>query len=150
MGVQSATALHYRNRAEAFLRAVKLCRNSEVLDLLEQEPRRYLPAAALLAVHAAISFCDAVLVLKTGQQSTAQNHQEASDRLSTTCRTLRLDESGVRHFAWLVSKKDSIAYGDRRMPETDLLLSVDKVEKFTRWVYSNFADLAPEESNDGY
>jgi hypothetical protein len=141
----SIKATHYRDRAESFLRAMHLLSDEGYVGA---EIARFLPAAALLAVHAGIALCDAILVLKTGDRSKAQDHREAVAKLRDVCGRNRIDAAGTSHLSQLVAEKDYFAYGDRHVTATDIKSAVVQADRFADWVYRSFPELAIEESND--
>jgi hypothetical protein len=135
-------ARHYRDRGECFLRAMRLVSDE---SLLAAELRDYMAAAALLAVHSAIAFADAILTLRTGERSTAQDHKEAVSKLRKVCDDLRRDASGIGHLSKLLASKDHFAYGDRRVTSPEIESAMDQVDRFARWVYRTFPELAAGE-----
>lgn len=79
-------AFHYLERAECFLKLMKLGRNQEIIeDYLGEKMIDYGAGAALLAVHSGISAADAILVHLTGERSTAQDHKMAVEALKKAC-----------------------------------------------------------------
>jgi hypothetical protein len=132
-------ARHYRNRAECFRRAMHLVSDE---GLLGAELEACIGAAALLAVHSAISFADALLVLKTGDRSTAQDHKEGVAKLRRLCSELRRDPSGIGHLSKLIASKDHFAYGDQRVTSAEIQSAIDQVDRFANWVYRIFPELA--------
>jgi hypothetical protein len=132
-------AQHYRNRAECFLRTMRLVSDESYLG---DDLKDYIASAPLLAVHAAIAFADAILVLKTGERSTAQDHKEVIGKLRIVCGELKRDPSGLSQLSRLIASKDHFAYGDRRITMTDIQSARDQVDRFATWVYRAFPELA--------
>ena len=94
----------------------------------------YRNSAALLAIHSAISYTDALRVGLGDDRLTGDNHQQATKSLR---RLLAVDETtdqeGLRHFEYLVSHKSQIAYGDERLTENELRRLIIKAERFAKW-----------------
>ncbi len=96
---------------------------------------------ALLAVHAGIALADAVLIELTGKRSTAVNHEQAGSTLKKACGRRAKNSDGVRHFEWLVNKKDYFAYGERRVRPEDVAAAQVQLERMVSWVNLTFPDL---------
>jgi hypothetical protein len=75
----------YHRRAMQLAGAMKLCQD----DL-----SAYASAAALLAVHSAISYSDAVLIGLGGARRRGENHREAITALKRACTGARVDHQG--------------------------------------------------------
>jgi len=139
-------AFHYRDRAESFLKLMRLGANSDIVEgYLGEQLVDYEDATALLAVHASIAFADAVLIHLTGERCAAQNHKEAVRMLRRACGRRELGDTGIRHFTWLLAHKDDFSYLDRRVPSDDVKQAVDHTEKFTAWVYNVLPDLGEQQ-----
>jgi hypothetical protein len=110
----------------------------------DTEVDQMMNAVALLAVHAGIALCDAVLMMATGERSRAQNHAEAPINLSKWCGKHQIDQRGVKHLVWLVAHKDHFAYGDSRVTLDEAKSAVDRIERFTAWVLESFPELSPQ------
>lgn len=142
-------ALHYRDRAESFIRLMKVGLDREMIEeWFESSLDAYESAVALLAVHSAISFADGALVSLTGERSTAQNHHEAARRLGRACGEARRDQGGIRHFTWLVDRKDDFAYAERRLSAGQASLAALHAERFQSWFYNTFPEMLPEVPDD--
>ena len=140
-GGDPIAAVHYWKRAEGFLRAMRHINDSALFD--DAEVDQMMNAVALLAVHAGIALCDAVLMTATGERSRAQNHAEAPVSLSKWCGKHHIDQRGVKHLTWLIAHKDHFAYGHNRVTLDEVKSAVDKIERFTGWVLESFPELSP-------
>lgn len=135
-------ASHYRDRAEAFRRALNLCKdNSTDTSSSEVLWFQYGPAIALLAIHSGIALADAVLVLKTGERCVADSHTEAASVLKKMCGKTHKNADGVKHFVWLLGMKDDVSYGDRHITPDDIKSSIIKIDRFFVWMYNSFPEL---------
>ncbi len=91
-------------------------------------------STALLAIHSAISYTDALRVGLGDEKLAGDNHGQAVDALRGLLNTERIAGSeGLIHLHYLVSRKSVIAYGDRRLTETELSRLVIKAEMFAKW-----------------
>lgn len=116
-------AVFYR-RATQLADAMKLCQD----DL-----SAYGSAAALLAVHSAISYSDAVLVGLGGSRPRGENHRQAVAALRRACTNARIDHRGIAHFQSLISAKTDISYGEQTVDnERNGALCV-AAERFRVW-----------------
>ena len=131
--VDRIRVLHHRDRAESFISAMKF---------LADDLATYKHAVVLLAVHASISFADAVLIACLGQRSRDQDHTAAIRDLRALCRTRRIDEKGIAHFSWLLQRKTDFSYGDHpRYGHTDVQSAMLNAERFQTWVYRTFGEV---------
>lgn len=78
----------YHGRALQLANAMKLCRD----DL-----RAYASAAALLAVHSAISYNDAVLLRLEGRRARTKDHGVAIEAVKRACAKARIKQEGIQH-----------------------------------------------------
>jgi hypothetical protein len=93
----------------------------------------YTSALALLAVHSAISWNDAILTRLIGRAQKGENHMRAALALEGQCAARKMNREGVKHLKRLIEAKSKISYGDQRTtPEAALSLSVS-AERFERW-----------------
>ena len=126
--------LHHRARSYAFYQAMRL---------LSDDVNAYGNAVALLAVHAAISLADAILIGCTGKRGNEQDHRAAIGALSRLCGERRINRDGIGHYRWLIEKKTPFSYGDRRLdPDKDNNNAMVKAERFTVWAYKYFDVIA--------
>lgn len=124
---------HYLEKATHFFQGMRL---------LADDLPVYKTSIGLLAIHSAISLNDAILVGITGERRKAQDHLAAAAELEKICRQRKIENiNGIRHFSWLLSKKTAISYGDQRIDEAVLKLSIDKAERFSNWAYSHFKEV---------
>lgn len=115
----------HQSQAEELLSAMKL---------LMDDVASYKSAVALLAVHSAIAFNDAVLATLTGAVYKGQNHSEAARKTKDACAKKKIDASGVIHIERLVAKKTSFSYSGI-VDSSHAQDAADKAEKFANWAY---------------
>ncbi|MGB8889563.1 MAG: hypothetical protein WCC87_22765 [Candidatus Korobacteraceae bacterium] len=114
----------YHGRALQLANAMKLCRD----DLPS-----YAWAAALLAVHSAISYCDAVLFKLNGQRSHSQDHGQAITAVTKACKKMKIQTDGIKHLDRLVSAKTDISYGDEQVDNQRVEVLCVAAERFQAW-----------------
>jgi len=113
----------YYRRATQLADAMKLC---------QVEPSAYASAAALLAVHSAISYSDAVLIGLGGARPRGE-HREAITALKRACTGARVDDQGIVHFQKLLSAKNDIAYDEKPVDNERVTALCIAAERFRVW-----------------
>ena len=96
----------YHDRGSQLAKAMRLCRYNHPA---------YPSAAALLAVHSAIAYNDAVQIKLTGDRSRTQDHGQAVAAIKRACGTAKIEPRGVAHLGKLLSIKTDISYGDKEV-----------------------------------
>jgi hypothetical protein len=115
---------HYLKRAADFSYVVLVLRGDE----------SHRNSSALLAIHAAISYSDALRAGLGDVKLGVDDHSKAADALK---RVLALkvvdDETGLGHLRYLLSNKSLVAYGDQRINAKDFEMLFTKAERFVAW-----------------
>lgn len=94
-----------------------------------------LQSAALLGIHAAISYADALRIGLGDAALTADNHQEAAKRLKQVLVDRKVeDPKAIQQFGTLVGKKSAIAYGKGRTSENEMKMIVESSQRFSVWI----------------
>ena len=132
--ISPATVLHFRERADSFLRA------AVELEILDSDG--HAPAIGLLSVHGCIALADAVLVAVEGARAKGEDHGEAARRLRDWCSAKGLPDGGIKHFQWLLGNKNAFSYEDRRVEGSDFRLAKVKMEQFFAWAFRTFPPVA--------
>ena len=115
---------HYIHRATDFLEGMQLTRTDE----------SYWNSSALLAIHSAVSYSDALCLGLGDQKLSADDHQKSADSLQKLLASKHLeDQAGFKHLRFLLSKKNLVAYGDQRLEHSDYEMLFTKAERFARW-----------------
>lgn len=114
----------YHDRATQLADAMKLCQD----DL-----PAYAAAAALLAVHSAISYSDALLIGLSGMRPRGDNHREAVTALKRACTKAKIDQAGIKHLEGLVSAKTDISYGEKSVDHQRVEALCITAERFQVW-----------------
>jgi hypothetical protein len=100
---------------------------------LVRDDREYLAAAALLAVHCAIAFNDAVLVKLNGTALHSQDHRQAADVTRRRCMERKLSHEGLKQYRELLSNKSKISYGDQVITPIEVQRYCAAAERFESW-----------------
>ncbi|MFZ0690184.1 MAG: hypothetical protein WA891_08065 [Acidobacteriaceae bacterium] len=90
---------------------------SDAMKLLEDDLANYASAVALLAVHSAIAWNDAVQIRLTGNRVKYRNHKQTADHTRRICGSHGIDVSGIRHFEALLGSKNAVAYDETMILE---------------------------------
>jgi hypothetical protein len=114
----------YHRRAVQLASAMQLCRD----DLSS-----YASAAALLAVHSAISYSDSLLVGLNGARPRGENHQEAIPSLKRACSGAKIDHQGIAHLQRLLGAKTDISYGEKPVDDDRIAALCIAAERFQVW-----------------
>lgn len=132
---------HFLRRAKDFESSMKLCTASSTsaevvfLDTGQAKTDETMQSAALLGIHAAISYADALRIGLGDSELLSEDHQDAVRRLKDVLADKRLkDMSGIGRFGELLSKKGSVAYRKNRISGNDLKQIVESSQRFSSWV----------------
>lgn len=121
----------YRGRALQFANAMRLC---------AEDCPSYASAVALLAVHSAISYNDALHIRLTGGRPKGEDHKDALRSTKKACEKAKIDLAGLGHLEKLLSAKTDISYGDRTVNTEYAQRLSTTAERFVRWVEDKLAD----------
>lgn len=103
------------------------------MKLCQDDLPAYAAAAALLAVHSAISYSDALLIGLGGARPRSENHREAVAALKRACTKAKIDQGGIKHFRGLVSAKTDISYGEKYVDDERVEALCITAERFRAW-----------------
>jgi hypothetical protein len=122
----------YLERAEDLLRGMNLTKDDDP----------YQNSSALLAIHSAISYADALRVGLGETGLAAGDHQTASEGLRKLLAAKRCDDmTGISHLQQLLSRKTAVAYGSRRLDAASKQLLTTKAARFAAWANRTGAEL---------
>lgn len=121
--MSSVQVSHYLRRAADFGNAMKL---------LSDDPD-YLSSAALLAIHSAISYSDALRIGLGDSNLAHSDHRRAADILKSTLPSWFADTQGLQHLRKLLSRKSSLEYSEWMPSTTDLRDLVTAALRFEAW-----------------
>lgn len=115
----------YLNRARDFLKG---------MDLLKDDLNEFRSSSALLGIHCAISYSDA---LRTGMGCTdvsLDDHRSAASDLKSRLAVRRFEKlHGANHLERLISKKSWIAYATDATTEGEIEDIVKRADRFASW-----------------
>ena len=121
--VEAQVAVYYC-RATQLASAMKLC---------QDDMPSYASAAALLAVHSAISFSDAILIRLSGARPRSEDHGEAITTLKRACTRAKVDHLGITHLQRLLSAKTGVSYGEKQVDDERTVALCIAAERFRAW-----------------
>ena len=109
------------------------------MRLLALEPERYGYALALLAVHATISLADAIALHHSHDRSKSEDHADAVRLLEKICPSRAEGREGLKHFSWLIARKNRIAYEHHALDMKNEIIGAKlHAERFFAWVTRTF------------
>jgi hypothetical protein len=114
----------YHRRATQFASAMKLC---------QDDASSYASASALLAVHSAISYSDAVLTGLGSARPRGDNHGEAVAALKRACSRAKIDQQGISQLQKLLSAKTDVSYGEKQVDHDRIEALCVAAERFQKW-----------------
>ena len=118
------TVRHYIRRAGEFVLAMQLIRDDP----------EYHNAAALLAIHAAISYTDALRMGLGDRSLSADDHRTSVDSLRRLLREHRIEtELPLRQLQTLLASKTAVAYGGGRLSEDGFSQLFVAAERYASW-----------------
>jgi hypothetical protein len=122
--MQGRQVQHYIERATDFTRGMKLMSDDE----------DHMNSSALLAIHSAISYSDALRAGLGDARLSSDDHRSAADTLQGLLKSTRVKEQkGLRHFKLLLSKKSRVAYSDQPLSLTECKDLITAAERFEVW-----------------
>jgi hypothetical protein len=122
--MQAVQVQLYIHRATDFLEGMQLTRTDE----------SYWNSSALLAIHSAVSYSDALRLGLGDQKLSADDHQKAADTLHTLLASRNLeDQSAFKHLRFLLKRKSLVTYGNQRLDSTDYEALFTNAERFALW-----------------
>lgn len=113
---------------------------ANAMRLCAEDCSSYASAVALLAVHSAISYNDALCIRLTGGRPKGEDHKDAVRSIKKACERAKIEPAGLRHLEKLLSAKTDISYGDRAVNTERAQILSTTAERFVRWVEDTFAD----------
>lgn len=107
---------------------------SEARNLCKDDLKTFASAVALLAVHSAISYSDAVILGLGGKRPKSENHRDAITELKRVCTHKKIDyRQGIRQFEKLLGSKSDISYGSDVITNEKVIALCTAAERFEAW-----------------
>lgn len=97
---------------------------------------------AVLCIHAAIAYGDAIAVLAAGKKSKSGDHRDAAPFLASVVpiRTTE-DKVAIRAFQSILNRKDEVSYTGDILDEPEVAALLDRLRAFARWADKKFHDI---------
>lgn len=116
---------HYLSRARDFL---------EGMNLLKDDLTEFRFSSALLGIHCALSYCDALRIGLGSTKVSSDDHLSAARDLKTLLASRRFEKlQGADRLEKLLSKKSRIAYSQDTASEAEIKLIHQNTERFAAW-----------------
>lgn len=94
----------------------------------------YTAALALVSIHCAIAFNDALLFRLTGSHKASKDHMDAVRRIKRQCSSKRIEAQGLKNLEDLVKAKTKVSYSSEKTSfEAATRLAIAS-ERFEAWV----------------
>jgi len=124
---------HFLNRARDFLKGMETLVREEMF-LFNDKIATFKHSPALLGIHCAISYSDA---LRTGMgrgKASFDDHNKAADDLESLLKSRSFENRrGIGHFRKLLGKKGEIAYERVNVGEGEIEDIVKHSQRFADW-----------------
>lgn len=115
---------NYLGRARDFLKG---------MDLLKDDLTEFKYSPALLGIHSAISYCDALRIGMGSKTLSSDDHKKAVRELKTLLATRKFErKQGADRLLTLLSFKSSVAYGSNSSA-LEFNYVVQQAERFAAW-----------------
>ncbi len=127
---------HYLNRARDLLKG---------MDFLKEDLVELGYSSALLAIHGAISYSDALRIGLGGTDLSSDDHQSATRELQQMLTARKYEKpEGVTRLARLLGDKGAVAYGSVPVEQTKFKSIVQQAERFAVWAEKTGKELKIE------
>lgn len=124
--VDRSMADRYRRVAMSFLEGAR------TLAELADEDDHTGNAIAVVTVHAAIAWSDAICITYMGAKSTDGDHARAADLLQEALGA-RMDAQALRSLRSVLQRKDMVSYSGDYYRVTEARALLEKAEVFCKW-----------------
>jgi hypothetical protein len=116
---------HYRSRARDFLDGMRF---------LQDDLDAFGYSSALLGIHGAISYCDALRVGMGSKKLSASDHSRSADDLESLLGSRRPErQQGVKHLRLLLGRKSRISYAAEAIRKDEAEDIVKRAKRFADW-----------------
>jgi hypothetical protein len=116
---------HYRNRARDFLDGMRF---------LQDDLDAFGYSSALLGIHGAISYSDALRAGMGSKKLSSEDHSRAASELKSLLDSRRFErQQGVKHFKLLLSCKTRISYASETVTKNEIEDIVKQAVRFADW-----------------
>jgi hypothetical protein len=116
---------HYRDRARDFVNGMKL---------LQDDISAYGYSSALLGIHGAISYCDAMRIGLGSKGLAAEDHSGAAAELKLLLDSRSFEhQQGIKHLRLLLSRKSRISYAAETVRKNEVEDILKRAVRFADW-----------------
>jgi hypothetical protein len=116
---------HYRDRARDFLDGMKF---------LREDLEAFGHSSALLGIHGAISYADALRIGMGSKKVSSDDHSRATSELKSLLDSRRIDQQqGVKHLRLLLASKSRISYAAEMVRKNEVEDIVKRAMRFADW-----------------
>ena len=116
---------HFLDRARDFLKG---------MDLLKDDLAEFTFSPALLGIHGAISYCDALRTGMGRERVSSDDHSRAANDLKSLLVSQNFENrKGIGHLEKLLSKKNRVEYDPVTVRENEIEDIVKHAERFAAW-----------------
>ena len=127
---------HFLSRARDFL---------EGMNLLKDDLEEFRYSSALLGIHCAISYCDALRIGLGRASVSSDDHRNVVKDLKLLLASRKFEKlQGPDRLAKLISRKGSIAYSPEAASENEIKLIHQHAERFAAWAEATGKELRIE------
>ena len=104
------------------------------MDLLQADLDRYSNSSALLGIHGAISYADALRTGMGSKKLSSDNHSQAAKELESLLDSRRFkQQQGVKHYKLLLAAKSMISYAAETVRRNEIEDIVKHALRFADW-----------------
>jgi len=115
----------YRNRVKDFL---------DGMNYLQDDLDAFAYSSALLGIHGAISYADALRIGLGSKKLSSDDHSRAASKLKSLLDSHRFEQQqGVKHFKLLLSRKSRISYAAEPVRKNEAEDIVKRAKRFADW-----------------
>lgn len=124
---------HHLDRARDFLKGMEGLLREDIY-LLNDEIAKFKHSPALLGIHSAISYGDALRAGMRRAILSSDDHDKAAGDLESLLKSQNYENrKGIGHFRALLGKKGEIAYQTVTLRENEIENIVKHTERFAKW-----------------
>jgi hypothetical protein len=125
MPMQEVHVRHYLHRARDFLKG---------MELLKDDLTEFGHSTALLGIHGAISYCDALRVGLGSRRLSSDNHTSATKELKVLLAARKFEEQqGIEGLKKMLAQKSMVAYSPERVSIKDIVGIIQQARRFAVW-----------------
>ena len=104
------------------------------MDLLRSDLDSYSNSSALLGIHGAISYADALRTGMGSKKLSSENHSQAAKELELLLDARRFaQQQGVKHYRSLLAAKSMISYASETVRKNEIEEIVKRAMRFADW-----------------